>query len=153
MLSTALLISHLKTDYPQFSFLESDIFLWSPSENIINYRDTDDGSYIFILHELSHALLSHTNYDRDIELIAMECEAWDKALELANNYGLQIEDNTIQSSLDTYRNWLHSRSTCPVCSATGIQDKKHSYSCMACGHKWRVNDARNCALRRYKMAK
>jgi tRNA(Ile2) C34 agmatinyltransferase TiaS len=103
-----------------------------------------------LLHELSHGLLNHADYNYDIELIAMECKAWDKVGELAKKYEIVINDNIIQLTLDTYRDWLHSRSTCPSCKATGIQDGKKSYSCLACGYKWRVNEARICALRRYK---
>ena len=153
MPSTAKLISQLKTDYPQFSFKKSDVFLWSPTEKTICYSDGKSDDYIYILHELSHAILGHIDYGHDIELIAMERQAWDKSTELAVKYDLMIDDNMIQSSIDTYRDWLHSRSTCPMCEATGLQAKKYTYNCLVCGHTWRVNEAKSCALRRYKIQK
>lgn len=148
MPSTASLIPRLKLNYPQFSFKQAEHFLWSPSEQTIYYT-AEAGGYGFLLHELSHGLLGHTDYSHDIELITMERDAWDKALELAEEYKLAINDDLIQSTLDTYRDWLHTRSTCPRCKAIGLQVKKHTYTCPACRHTWRVNEARICALRRF----
>jgi ribosomal protein L37AE/L43A len=150
MHSTTLLIQQLKTDHPQFSFKKAKRFLWSPSEHTVYYTDTDD-EQAYLLHELSHGLLNHVEYNRDIELIAMERAAWDKAQELAPTYGLTIDADTIQKTLDSYRDWLHARSTCPTCKATGLQIKQQIYTCPACHHSWRVNEARICALRRFSI--
>lgn len=152
MLSTALLISRLKTDYSQFVFKKDTQFLWAPNEQTIYYTNLNDSNYIFLLHELSHGLLGHAEYNYDIGLITMECQAWDQAIELAKNYNITIDETIIQKNLDTYRDWLHARSTCPGCTATGIQTKKHNYKCLACSHEWQVNEARICTLRRYKKA-
>jgi len=146
------LIKKLKTDFKQFTFVESDVFLWSHSENTI-YFIGKGNNYGFLFHELAHALLNHADYNRDIELLAMERQAWDKAKDLAPKYDFSIDDDFIQSNLDTYRDWLHSRSTCPECKANGLQVEKKSYRCLACNHQWRVNEARTCALRRYKIDK
>ena len=148
MPSTASLIARLRADYPQFDFKQAEDFLWSPSEHTVYYTADDDAGHGFLLHELSHGLLDHADYSHDIELITMERDAWDKALELAEAYTVVIDDDLIQSTLDTYRDWLHARSTCPRCKATGMQIKKHVYACPACRHTWRVNEARLCALRR-----
>jgi len=142
------LIKKLKSDYPQFTFCESDTFLWSHDENTI-YFEKAGNNYGFLLHELAHALLNHIDYYRDVELLAMERKAWDKARKLATDYDLSIDDDFIQSNLDTYRDWLHSRSTCPACKANGMQVESKTYKCLACNHKWRVNEARTCSLRRY----
>jgi len=122
--------------------------LWSHAESTIDFVNNGDTG--LLLHELAHALLNHIDYSRDIELLVMERQAWDKAKELATKYDLEIEDEFIQSNLDTYRDWLHSRSTCPKCNANGLQIKSSLYHCLACNNKWRVNEARTCALRRYK---
>ncbi|MBC7868964.1 hypothetical protein H7X69_02175 [Candidatus Saccharibacteria bacterium] len=151
MPSTASLIPQLKATYPQFAFKLAESFLWSPSKQTVYYT-TDDADYGFLLHELSHGLLGHADYSRDIELIAMERDAWDKALEIAKDYTVTINDDLIQSTLDTYRDWLHARSTCPRCKAVGLQIKKQTYTCPACRHPWRVNEARICALRRSAVA-
>jgi hypothetical protein len=148
MPSITQLINQLKSDYPQFIFKESDDSYWSHDQKTI-YYNADNNHLHLLLHELSHGILDHTDYKRDIELIAMEREAWDKAKKLADEYNLVIDNNFIQSNLDTYRNWLHARSTCPKCNATGMQIKPNIYSCLVCNHKWTVNEARTCTLKRY----
>ncbi|MEP7205171.1 MAG: hypothetical protein ABI716_03195 [Candidatus Saccharibacteria bacterium] len=148
MPSTPSLILRLKADYPQFGFKPSDNFLWSPTEQTIYYIADEVGAG-FVLHELCHGILGHTGYDHDIELLAMEGAAWDKAVEISKRYALSIDGELIQSTLDTYRDWLHARSACPECRATGLQIKKQLYACPACQHSWRVNEARICALRRF----
>lgn len=117
------------------------------------YNESSDDAAL-LLHELAHAVLKHADYTRDIELIEMERDAWDHARTvLAPRYSVPIDDAIIEDSLDTYRDWLHARSTCPDCQAIGIQIKLHHYRCLACGAQWKVNDARICALRRYKLSK
>jgi len=153
MQSTASIISKLKINYPQFVFKEANRFLWAPNEQTVYYSNKIDNCSAFLFHELSHAILDHNNYNFDVELIAMERDAWDTAVKIASNYNIKIKDNIIQLTLDTYRDWLHKRSTCPACSATGIQSNKNQYKCLACGNEWRVNEARICALKRYKICK
>jgi hypothetical protein len=147
MPSTASLTARLRHDYPQFKFKKNSDYLWSPSDKTVYY--TASNSYELLLHELSHGLLGHVDYDRDIELIAMERAAWDKATELAKSYNITVSEDLVESALDSYRDWLHARSSCPNCNATGLQIKRQTYSCPACSHAWRVNEARICALRRY----
>lgn len=150
MPSINLLINQLKKDYPQFHFKESSRFLWSPSEKTVYYTGSTKQNS-FLLHELSHGLLDHVEYTRDVELIAMERAAWDKAIEIGRDYDVIVSDDTIESTLDSYRDWLHARSTCPNCQANGLQVKQKLYNCLACGHLWRINEARICALRRYSI--
>lgn len=147
MPSTTSLIQKLKQEYPRFRFKKSTQFLWSPSEKTVYYTASDT-AYELLLHELSHGILGHTAYLRDIELIAMERAAWDLATTLAVSNKLSIDESLIESTLDSYRDWLHARSTCPVCTATGQQVKKFIYHCPACQHSWKVNEARVCNLRR-----
>jgi len=147
MPSTTLLLKSLKNKYPQFSFKKSDDFSWSHLDNTIFYDDTVDNFSVQLLHELSHALLSHSHYDSDIQLITIERQAWDYAAKLAPSFNIEISDEIIQLNLDTYRDWLHKRSTCPACQATGVQSQ-NTYKCLACNHQWQVNQARKCRLRR-----
>lgn len=149
MPSTTSLAHKLQSDFPAFIFTASDTFRWSPQHKEIFYDQGSD-DVASLLHELSHAVLNHTLYTKDIELIEMERDAWAHAnTTLAAKYQITIDDDTIQDALDTYRDWLHARSTCPHCKATGVQTKKNQYKCIACMTEWRVNEARVCALRRY----
>lgn len=149
MPSTTSLIDKLQTDFPDLTFAASDGFRWSPHDKTVFY-DTQSDDCASLLHELSHAVLNHQQYTKDIELIEIERDAWQYATDsLSHQYKVTISDDTVQNALDTYRDWMHARSTCPDCQATGVQTKKNLYKCLACSAQWRVNDARVCALRRY----
>ena len=151
MPSITLLVSKLQADHPAYTFTASDTFRWSPQEKRIYYDQSSEDS-ASLLHELSHATLGHSQYNKDIELIEMERDAWEYAIAtLAVDYDVAISDDIAQDALDTYRNWLHARSACPQCAATGVQTKKNEYKCIACGTKWRVIEARVCSLRRYRL--
>lgn len=150
MRSTSSLLNKLKVDYPDISFKPGDTFLWSPETKTVYYVHDKPDSKALLLHEVSHGLLEHREYTRDIELLAMEAAAWEKANELAKTYHFPISDTVAEEHLDTYRDWLHARSTCPECTATGYQTGRDTYSCPACNTDWRVNEARICELRRYK---
>ncbi|HEU0266330.1 MAG TPA: hypothetical protein VFQ70_01775 [Candidatus Saccharimonadaceae bacterium] len=145
------LLSRLQHDHPSLHFMHGDGFRWSPTENTVFYDDANDFSQL--LHETSHALLHHHTFTRDITLLEMERDAWQKARELARKYHLKLTDDTVDSALDTYRDWLEARSTCPVCSMTGVQHTRFEYRCPACLAVWRVNDARVCGLKRYIIKK
>lgn len=152
MQSTTSLVSKLQSAYPDLLFTIGEDFRWSPENKTITYpsNTTDAAS---LLHEVSHAILEHASYSRDIELIEMERAAWQYAqTHLAGTYDVAILTDDVEDSLDTYRDWLHSRSLCPQCGATGVQIKSAEYKCIVCFTHWRVNEARGCALRRYKIA-
>lgn len=142
-------ISNVINDHPQFRFQLSDDFYWSSSNNTIYYTTEGEHCPELLLHELSHAILKHCSFSFDIELIAIERQAWDYAKKLALSYKVEISDNFIQDQLDTYRDWIHDRSTCPKCKANGLQNTKSSYQCIACKSEWTVNDARERQLKRY----
>jgi hypothetical protein len=143
------LLPNIEKDFPSFHLKPDNEFRWSPDEMTI-YYDSQSKDTAALLHELSHAILKHTTYLKDVGLLEIERDAWTHAQTiLAPRYGLTIDDETIQDSLDTYRDWLHARSMCPDCKATGFQVKQHEYKCIVCGTSWHVNDARSCALRRY----
>ncbi len=149
MPSTASLIQQLAKEHPALTFTASDEFRWSPIERTIYYDPSDPQAPALVLHEVSHALLEHLDYSSDIALLAMEAAAWDKAVVIAPQYKVIIKQAVIDENLDTYRDWLHARSTCPACTATGYKTRSDTYSCPACFHDWRVNEARSCQLRRY----
>lgn len=150
MRSTRSLLNSLKQDFPSISFHQSGQFHWSPETKTITYTDTNNAASL--LHEVAHAALGHDNYEYDIELLKMEREAWSYTTShLAVQYDVVVDEDTVEEMLDTYRDWLHNRSLCPHCEATGIQQSTYVYMCLACSHQWRVNEARTCALRRYPL--
>lgn len=149
MPSMSSLLEQLQLDYPQWQFEAGDHFAWLSGDQSIAYNPAENPAYL--LHEVAHGLLDHQGYERDIDLLKMERDAWDAALDkLSPLYEVPISEDLIQDNLDTYRDWLHARSLCPNCSSVGYQVKQSTYTCPACQGKWRVNEARTCGLRRYK---
>lgn len=143
------LISKLTLAYPEVTFTISDTFGWAPRTHTVFYEPRDPEASAQVLHEVSHAILTHTDYSRDVALLGMERDAWHHAISLASSYDVVIADTVVQAHLDTYRQWLHARSRCPHCEATGVQSDREHYHCVACGADWKVNEARSCELRRY----
>jgi len=136
--------------FPDLHIISGEEFRWSPSDRTIYYDEHDPQGNERLLHELAHATLGHSKYDRDIELIALERDAWHHAKTvLAPQFDMTIASDTIEDDLDTYRDWLHARSTCPSCRATGLQTATKEYTCVACQTVWRVNEAISCGLKRY----
>jgi len=151
--SITLLIDKLIAAYPAFHFKRGADFRWDPTQKTIFYNEASSDT-ASLLHELAHAILGHESFNKDIELIEIERDAWTHATkQLSPIYDIAIPNEIVEEALDTYRDWLHARSTCPNCSATGVQTKKGTYSCIVCSTHWRVNDARVCALRRYTLTK
>lgn len=146
-LSTSSLIDLITPELPDITFHCGELCKWHADSRSITY--TPDASVGDILHEIGHALLDHQSYDRDVTLLEMERDAWRQARVFGRHHGLTIDEDIIQSHLDTYRDWLHARSTCPECTSTGIQTHNDRYRCYECSTTWRVNEARQCSLRRY----
>jgi NADH pyrophosphatase NudC (nudix superfamily) len=136
------LLDKLTKDYTDLRFVPGQQFSWSPEAGEIIYKKAARGkeAEYSLLHETGHALLGHTGYEADFQLIRLEIEAWNRASELAKNYGIEIDDDHIQDCLDTYRNWLHKRSICPSCGTQSLQqgDFIH-YRCHNCHTSLKVN--------------
>jgi len=139
------LVSILKKDYPGLVFTAGTVAHWSPSLRQVTFMPDPTPAAIWaLLHELGHALLDHTSYESDVSLLQKEAAAWEKAVELGQQYGYPIDDNHIQSCLNTYRDWLHKRSTCPACGRHGVQPSQGRYICLNCQNTWKVTSARFC---------
>jgi hypothetical protein len=146
------LLKQIERDYPQFSFIEADTFCWSAESNTIQLDSRSEDTLAFVLHELGHALLNHQSYNQDIDLLKIERDAWHVATTtLARRYDVTIDDDLVQNNLETYREWLHTRSLCPTCNVNGLQTFQGAYLCLACGCRWKTNEARSCALRRHRL--
>ena len=140
------LLPKFRQDFPDITFRIGSVFSWSPKDKVITYveRTTDDKAIWSIIHEISHAQLHHTTYTYDIELLQLEVAAWQYAVPLAQSYGYTIDNDHIQDCLDTYREWLHKRSTCPTCTVHSLQKTSDSYSCFNCGATWKVTHTNFC---------
>lgn len=141
------LLPKLQEAFPGLSFAPGTVFSWSPKDQTVIYvKDASESTNPewSLLHEVGHALLEHQSYASDFELVKLEAAAWEKATKLARDYGISIDTEHIQDCLDTYRDWLHKRSTCPACNTTSLQRNMTTYCCYNCNTEWRVSRTKIC---------
>lgn len=136
----------LASDFTAITFTASNKFYWSPKNNTVYYDTSknDEAAMWALLHELCHGILQHKTYTTDFELLQLEVAAWHKAKQLAPTYTVKISEDHIQDCLDTYRDWLYARSTCPACGEHGLQDTHNMYECINCQTTWQVTTERFC---------
>jgi len=140
------LLETLRVDYPAISFVSGSRFAWHPNQREVVYvarkmRAQDDWS---LLHELGHALQEHRDFESDMQLLHMEVDAWQKATEIGKQYGVEIDQDHVQDCLDSYRDWLHARATCPTCLERCLQKDTRTYHCHNCQTEWQVTKSRLC---------
>lgn len=148
------LLTKLRRDFPSINFVAGERFVWSPATSQVLYKksttEDEEAAIWALLHEVGHALLDHGKYGSDFELVQLESAAWAEAENLAKRYGHLIDPDHIQDCLDTYRDWLYQRSTCPACTACSLQSDSKTYSCFNCGTTWQVSKSRLCRAYRRK---
>ena len=134
-------IARLKKDYPNFKFKSAKLENWSPKTRTISFdnRQPEQQIKYGLLHELAHEILEQKNYSSDLELLKMEAQAWHLAAKIGRKYRVKINEEHIQNCLDTYRDWLHKRSECPICGMHVIQQNVSTYKCFNCGQTWQVS--------------
>lgn len=147
------LIHKLARAYPQFTFVQGTFAYWSPRDRKVVYEaDSSNPQALWtLLHELGHAVLDHQSYQSDAHLLQKEVNAWQEARILARDNGLNIDENYINDCLDTYRDWLHKRSACPICYMHGLQQHIEQYICLNCKSTWQVSSERFCRPYRLKL--
>lgn len=147
------LTQKLAANYPSLTFFADATAHWSAETRTVHYDAAEPHADWILLHETSHALLGHTDYMRDIDLLKIEREAWNYAVrELAPQYDITIDPEFIETQLDTYRDWLHAKSTCPTCESSGVETQKHQYTCLHCSTTWQTNTGIDVGIRRYIIA-
>jgi hypothetical protein len=149
------LVKKLRLDFPQFTFTAAEKAYWSPETHQVYYESRPDGqiSIWSLLHELGHAILDHKSYSTDVDLLQKEVAAWSQATIIATSFKIRINEDYVQNCLETYRNWLYKRSTCPECGAHGIQNESRLYYCLNCKAQWNVSRSRFCRPYRGKAGK
>lgn len=134
------------------TFADTGSFYWSPQTKTIHYdkaaMDSLTGQWA-LLHETAHAQLGHLSYANDVGLLNLEVAAWQAAENLAKEFDLSIDEGHVQECLNTYRDWLYARSTCPTCELNSLQVGETEYICLNCSCQWFVSRSRFC--RPYRM--
>jgi len=141
------LLEKLRSDYPAIAFTKGATFFWSPKNSTVTYAAGSTQPEVAkwsLLHEVSHGILGHKRYLSDFELMQLEVEAWQYAKGLAKSYDIKINPEHIQDCLDTYRDWLHMRATCPNCGTVSTQKDPKTYECFNCRTSWHVSNSRFC---------
>jgi hypothetical protein len=141
------IVDYISKLLPKVKLEPGEAFYWSPNKQLITYKTSainEDIGQWALLHEASHAILNHQNYNSDIELLKLEVEAWHNAKGLAKDLEINIDENHIQDCLDTYRDWLYRRSSCPNCGVVCIQLTPSTYSCHNCQTTWSVSSSKFC---------
>ena len=149
-------IKVLLARFPHLKYKEGSVFCWSPETKQIIYttKSKEPSPVWSLLHETSHALLEHTGYKTDFELLRLEVAAWEEAKKLASELGLSINEDHIQDCLDTYRDWLYARSICPYCNNKSLQQENlRHYYCFNCHAVWKVTTSRFCRAYRSMQTK
>lgn len=149
------ILDSLKIQFKDLVFTPGDYFCWAPNTKEVFYDpiNSTTASTWSLLHETGHAILNHSEYSTDYQLIRLEIEAWEKAKELAKLFRLSINNDHIEDCLDSYRDWLYKRSICPSCSTKCLQtaNLKNYYRCFNCRTVWRVPASKLC--RTYRVVK
>jgi len=150
-----ILLHRIIDDFSQeFNFKRSSVFSWSSENETVYYstaKTAAENAVWSLLHEIGHASLNHKQYTDDLELLMMEVAAWKKAKEIATRYYLVIDEDHIEDCLDSYRNWLHTRSRCIECKTHSFQIDQTTYQCYNCLTRWKVPASRMCNPRKTRI--
>lgn len=134
-----LILNKIQNDYPNLKFEPGQAACWAPEDNTVFYGTPFTEKEAWALyHEIGHATSEHKSFNSDVDLILKEVDAWEKAKNIAGRYKMTIDSDFIEGCLDSYRDWLHKRSTCPNCKQKGINKDSGSYCCLNCQASWTV---------------
>ena len=125
------LVNKVRVAYPELRFVQGTRFAFRPPRTVV-IGPEEQGCDLQLLHEVGHAILKHRDFRLDIERLKMEMAAWEKARELAIQFGVTVDEELIQGKLDTYRDWLYQKSRCPKCGLTRYQTTDKNYRCPGC---------------------
>lgn len=146
------LLDKIRKDYPNLKFMPGQAACWAPQDNTVFYSTPFTEKEVWSLcHEIGHATSGHKSFNSDVDLILKEVDAWEKAKNIAQRYKMKINDDFIEDCINSYRDWLHKRSTCPKCRQKGINRDSTSYCCLNCHTSWKVGN--NQLSRPYRSSK
>ena len=135
----------------KYKCIPGERFIYHSSNGTISYVPGDlkyPLGALALLHEIAHLKLGHKIYKYDLELLQMEEEAWKLTEKEAKKYEVPIDKDHIEFCLDTYRDWVNKRTTCPCCHTFGLQKSDHEFLCTECAAKWKVNQRKDREVRR-----
>lgn len=133
----ATVLAKVRGDYLDLKFVSGRKFAFRPPRTIVipfasleTIEDARDVQLLF--HEIGHAIMGHRDFKTEVGRLKMEVEAWEKARELAERYGVEFDEELALTELDSYREWLHQKSRCPRCGLTRFQTPDSLWHCPRC---------------------
>lgn len=135
------IINQLKQDYPNLRFIKGARFSFRPPKTIVVGPYEGKNTPLLLFHELGHALSKKYSYNLKVERLKIEVAAWQEGKKAYQNYPdlPPWDDDFVEDNLDTYRDWLHKKSTCKACGLTMYQDVNNSWQCPHCATYCRPN--------------
>ena len=152
----ATFLAKIKSDYPELNLKKGKRFAFRPPHTITYTdsltslekpilktasshaaSDTDvnfskNALCLLFLHELGHFLIKKNTFKTEIGRLKIEVLAWEKAKSLCPRYQVKIDEDLIERELDTYRDWLHTKSTCRNCGLTRFETPDGVFHCPRC---------------------
>lgn len=125
-------VQKIINDFSDLNFYIGNKFMFRPPNNIFLDKKIVDNYALLLLHEIGHALSKHRDYKTYFKLLDMETEAWEKAEILASKYGVFYDENLVQEHLDTYRDFLYTKTTCLYCGNYCLEGKNGKLFCPFC---------------------
>ena len=126
----ATFLAKIKSDFPELRFVQGRKFAFRPPRTVV--VPCDDPEPLLLLHEVGHAISKHQSFKTEVGRLKMEVEAWEEAKKLCAKYKIAIDEDLIEGELDTYRDWLHQKSRCPLCGLTRFQTPDGAFHCPKC---------------------
>lgn len=128
------LITSLKQDFPDFYFTYGKRFSFRPPKTIVIGPDEGEKTPMLLFHELGHALSHQYSYKTAVERLKIESIAWSEGKKAYQNYHSlpPWDDDFVEENLDTYRDWLHTKSKCKACGLTMFQNQDGTWECPYC---------------------
>lgn len=127
------LVEKLRSAYPELRFREGKKFLFKPPKTIV-LGGSEEPFDLLLLHEVGHFLCRHVSFHTEPERLKCEREAWEKARELCEVYGVFYDESIVEQELDSYRDWLDKKSRCPSCGLTRFQTPDGVFHCPRCDY-------------------
>ena len=131
-------IQELQQLFPNINFIPGERFTFRPPNTVI-FEEPTEYFELQTLHEVGHSLCGRYDWKTHVERLRIESEAWQagKKLYLSHpewqeKYHFEFDEEIVEALLDSYRDWLHTKSKCKKCGLTRLQTSNGKYYCPGC---------------------
>lgn len=130
-------VRRLMAHYPEVRWAEASRFSFRPPR-MVRLGRAQPHYAMLAAHEVGHCLMGHRDFRTEVGRLRMESEAWERAHAVWSELRLEErgaiwDEEFVEDQLDTYREWLHSKSLCPRCGQVRFQTVDGAFHCLFCG--------------------